>query len=165
MGFPKQVNSSMAIGKPGEKASDNPVSYVVGQTVAGENGCFASRFAWQTAGQTKDDIYNPATFANTGTGKPAGIVEATTFQTIIDSLYNDNTMIIPEGSGVNIAQTGDYFVVVSAGATVGQKAFASLTNGSIKTASAGATVAGYIETDWTVATGADSAGVIIISNR
>lgn len=165
MGFPRQVNSSMAIGKPGEKASDNPVSYVAGQTVAGSNGCFASRFAWITAGQTKDEIYNPATFSNTGTGKPAGIVEATTFQTIIDSLYNDHTMIIPEGSGVNIAQTGDYFVVVSAGATVGQKVFAKEADGTISTASAGATVSGYVETDWTVTTGADSAGVIIISNR
>ncbi|MDY5050868.1 MAG: hypothetical protein SPF17_05540 [Candidatus Mucispirillum faecigallinarum] len=165
MGFPKQVNSSMAIGKPGEKASDNPVSYVAGQTVAGSNGCFASRFAWITAGQTKDDIYNPATFANTGTGKPDGLVEALTLQSIIDNINSDNTMIIPAGYGVNIAQTGDYFVVVSAGATVGQKVFANLTDGSIKTASAGATVAGYVETDWTAATGADSAGVIIISNR
>ena len=165
MGFPRKVNSSMAIGKPGEKASDNPVSYVAGQTVAGSNGCFASRFAWITAGQTKDDIYNPATFSNTGTGKPDGFVEALTLQDYINEINSDSTMLIPAGYGVNIAQNGDYFVSVTAGATVGQKVFAKLADGSISTSSAGATLAGYIETDWTVTTGADSAGVIIISNR
>lgn len=165
MGFPRKVNSYMAIGKPGEKASDNPVSYVAGQTVVGENGVTAGRFAWATAGAEDSEIYNPNTYANTGTGAPDGLVEALTLQDYINDINSDSTMIIPAGYGVNIAQTGDYFVVVSAGATVGQKVFAKLADGSISTASAGKTYSGYVETDWTVTTGADSAGVIIISNR
>lgn len=163
MSFPTQTNKYLALGKPGTKASANPVYYVPGQNVAGENGVKAGTFAWATAGTEDSEIYNPKTYSNTGTGKPVGLVEALTLQDYIDDINSDATMLIPAGHGVNIAQSGDYFAVVSATATLGQSVYANLTNGTVGTASAGKTWSGYVETEWKVSQGTDGAGVIIIS--
>lgn len=163
MGFPTQTNKYLALGKQGTKASANPVYYAPGQNVAGENGVTAGTFAWVTAGTEDSEIYNPKTYSNTGTGKPVGLVEALTLQEYIDDINSDATMLIPAGHGVNIAQSGDYFVVVSAAATLGHSVYANLTNGTVGTASASTTLSGYVETEWKVSQGTDAAGVIIIS--
>ena len=165
MSFPTQTNKYLALGKPGTKASANPVYYAPGQNVAGENGVKAGTFVWATAGTEDSEVYNPTTYSNSGTGKPAGLVEALTLQDYINDIDSDATMLISAGYGVNIACSGDYFATVTATATLGQKVFANLTDGSISTASAGKTYSGYVETDWQVSQGTDAAGVIIISNR
>lgn len=170
MGFPRQVNSSMAIGKPGTKATDNPVYYAAGQNVAGPNGVTAGRFAWVTVASEDNEIYSPNTYANTGTGAPDGFVEALTLQTYIDDI-NDASMVIGAGQAVNIAKSGDYFASVTAAATVGQSVYAKLDDGAIVSAaagapvSAGATLAGYVDTGWKVSKGTDGAGIIIISRQ
>lgn len=163
MSFPTQTNKYLALGKPGTKASANPVYYVPGQNVAGENGVKAGTFAWATAGAEDSEIYNPTTYSNSGTGKPVGLVEALTLQDYINDINSDATMLIYGGHGVNIACSGDYFVTVTATATVGQSVYANLTNGTAGTASAGKTWSGYVETEWKVSQGTDAAGVIIIS--
>lgn len=165
MSFPTQTNKYLALGKQGTKASANPVYYAPGQTVAGENGVTAGRFAWATAGAEDSEIYNPNTYVNTGTGAPDGLVEALTLQDYINDINSDSTMLIPAGYGVNIARSGDYFVSVSAAATVGQKVYANLTTGTVGTASAGKTWSGYVETEWTVSQGTAAAGIIIISKQ
>lgn len=163
MSFPTQTNKYLALGKPGTKASANPVYYVPGQNVAGEDGVKAGTFVWATAGTEDSEIYNPTTYSNSGTGKPAGLVEALTLQDYINDINSDASMLIYGGHGVNIACGGDYFATVTAAATLGQKVFAKEADGTISTASAGATVSGYVETDWQVSQGTDAAGVIIIS--
>lgn len=165
MGFPKQTNKYLATGKPGTRASANPVYYVPGQNVADKSGVTAGTFAWSAAGVEESEIYNPTTYSNSGTGKPAGFVEALTLQDYINDINSDATMLIPAGHGVNIARSGDFFATVTAAASIGQKVFAKETDGTITTASAGATVSGYIETDWQVSQGTDAAGVIIISKQ
>ena len=165
MSFPTQTNKYLALGKPGTKASANPVYYVPGQNVAGENGVTAGTFAWATAGAEDSEIYNPNTYDNTGTGTPVGLVEALTLQDYIDDINSDATMLIPAGHGVNIAQSGDYFASVTASATLGQSVYANLTNGTVGTASAGKTWSGYVETEWKVSQGSAAAGIIIISKQ
>lgn len=165
MGFPTQTNKYLATGKQGTKASANPVYYAPGQTVAGENGVTAGTFAWATAGAEDSEIYNPNTYANTGTGAPDGLVEALTLQDYINDINSDSTMLIPAGYGVNIARSGDYFASVTAAATVGQKVYANLTTGTVGTASAGKTWSGYVETEWSVSQGTAAAGIIIISKQ
>lgn len=165
MGFPTQTNKYLATGKQGTKASANPVYYIPGQNVAGESGVTAGTFVWATAGVEESEIYNPTTYSNSGTGKVAGFVEALTLQDYINDINSDATMLIPAGHSVNIACSGDYFVSVTAAATVGQKVYAKLADGSISTSSAGATVEGYVETEWTVSQGTAAAGIIIISKQ
>lgn len=165
MGFPTQTNKYLATGKQGTKASANPVYYAPGQTVAGDSGVTAGTFAWATAGVEDSEIYNPNTYVNTGTGAPDGFVEALTLQDYINEINSDSTMLISAGYGVNIARSGDYFASVTAAATVGQKVYAKLADGSVSTASAGKTYSGYVETEWTVSQGTAAAGIIIISKQ
>lgn len=165
MGFPKQTNKYLATGKPGTKASANPVYYIPGQNIAGESGVTAGTFVWATAGAEDSEIYNPTTYSNSGTGKVAGFVEALTLQDYINDINSEATMLIPAGHGVSVARSGDYFATVTAAATIGQKVFAKESDGTISTASAGATVSGYIETDWQVSQGTSAAGIIIISKQ
>lgn len=165
MSFPTQTNKYLAIGKPGTKASANPVYYAPGQNVAGENGVTAGTFAWVTAGTEESEIYNPKEYSNTGTGKPVGLVEALTLQDYINDINSDATMLISAGHGVNIACSGDYFATVTATATLGQSVYANLTNGTVGTASAGKTWSGYVETEWKVSQGSAAAGIIIISKQ
>ena len=165
MSFPTQTNKYLALGKPGTKASANPVYYAPGQNVAGENGVTAGTFAWVTAGTEESEIYNPKEYSNTGTGKPVGLVEALTLQDYINDINSDATMLISAGHGVNIACSGDYFATVTATATLGQSVYANLTNGTVGTASAGKTWSGYVETEWKVSQGSAAAGIIIISKQ
>lgn len=163
MSFPKKSQAYQAVGKPGTRATDNPVIYVAGQTVAGEDGVTAGLFAWGTPSSETNDIYKPVLFSNTGTGKPAGIVSAETIQTYLD-IDEEASMHIPANTNALIISHGDIFVKTETAATVGQKVFAVLADGTIKTGDAGAVIDGAVETNAKVVTAGAAGDVIIISN-
>jgi hypothetical protein len=103
------------------------------------------RFAWA------DSIQN--TVANTGSCAPTGFVsrQGNNFNARIAGYPpGETSMLIPAGFMVTLHQAGSFFVR-NAGAsavTVGMKAFANTTNGSISFAATGATVTGSVETKW-----------------
>ena len=164
MGFPKNSRATQALGRAGTRASDNPVRYAPGCPAAGEGGVIAGLFGWKTPAVETNDIYNPDTYLNKGTGAPAGIISAETVQSYID-MGEDATMEIAEGSGVMVAETGDFFMITKTAATVGQKVFANMETGEGYTASAGSTVANAFETDWPGSRAGAADGTIIISNK
>ena len=71
---------------------------------------------------------------------------------------------VPVGYPVSVEVKGDFFAVTTAAATVGQKVFAVLADGTIKTGNAQTTVKDAIETDFEVIQAGDAGDVIIISN-
>ncbi|WP_182356660.1 structural cement protein Gp24 [Komagataeibacter europaeus] len=81
----------------------------------------------------------------------------------ISDIYDESTMVMPQGYMVDLKAQGDYFAVTTTEATRGQKVFASTTDGTISTGAAGATVAGSIETDFYVAIGGNAGETITIS--
>lgn len=148
MGFQKQVYIEPAAAVAGDFASSNPRSTVLagpGELVADAAGVIVGRFAWADAGKV----------SNAGSGVPTGFVHREQ-QGVITIWLAEATMTIPEGLGVTLHNLGDFWAATKTVATVGQKVFASNTDGTISTGAAGATIAGSTETPWYVA----SAGAI-----
>ena len=153
--FQGQVNILPAIGVPGQHMSTNPLvstqkGYCAADTVT------IGGFVWAvTVGE------NDAFVKSTGTGAPLGFA----VREITNPLgYNESASnTVP----VSVAVKGDFAVVTGTAATVGQSVFAVLTDGTIKTGTAGGTVEGAVETDYKVVNihGGGAVGdIIVISN-
>ena len=100
-------------------------------------------FAWA-------DTATGTILSNTGTG-PVSCFVHRNMQATNYVYLSDATMLIPPGQGVGEMFSGGDFFVKDAGAgatTIGMKAFANTTNGTVSFAAAGATVAGSVETKW-----------------
>lgn len=164
LGFQTTVNLQQAAAVAGDFASANPRSSVVGHEgtlVAGTNGVVVGRFAWATTA---------GVVSNAGSGKPTGFVHRTQGAALITTYLAEGSMTIAPGYEVTLMATGDYWAAHTTNpATIGQKVFASLTTGEIQTAAAGATVAGYIETDFFVTGfpvgGTGAVGELIVISR
>lgn len=149
MGFQKQVYIEPAAAVAGDFASSNPRSTVLagpGALVADTAGVTVGRFAWADA---------TGKVTNAGSGVPTGFVHREQ-QGVITIWLAEATMFIPAGLGVTLHNGGDFWVATKTAATLGQKIFASNTDGTVSTAAAGATVAGHTETNMFVG----SAGAI-----
>lgn len=143
MGFQKSIYIEPALGVDGDFASSNPRSVVLagpGQLVAGAAGVTVGRFAWADTN---------GLVTNVGAGKPTGFVHREQ-QGVITIWLAESTMVIPQGLMVVLHNLGDFLTSTKTTATVGQKVFASNTDGTISTGAAGATIAGSTETDWFV---------------
>lgn len=156
MGFQTSVNQYQAPAVEGDFASANPRASVLpsdGVMIAGTGGATVGRFAWVASGLV----------TNAGAGVPAGFIHRD-HQALNFSLLSDATMVIPEGYGVTVHNQGDFWARSTTIATVGQKVFASNTTGQIATGAAGATVAGFTETKWSVASAGAANELIKISS-
>lgn len=132
-GFQTQVNQYPAPAVEGDFASDNPAASVdagPGQFVAGANGAIVARFAWADAN---------GLVSNAGTGAPTGFIHRD-LQALNFNLLSDATMVIPEGYPVTLMSAGDFWARCTGPATVGQKIFASLADGSVIADAAGSTI-------------------------
>lgn len=145
MGFQTQVNAQQAPAVAGDFASSNPRAAVVapeGGFVAGIDGVIVGRFAWiDTDGKTLN---------NTGTGAPDGFIHREQ-QALISTYLAESGNLIPVGFAVTLMRTGDYYATVTvASAEKGEKAFAKLSDGTMQPGAAGATISGFVETDFTI---------------
>lgn len=153
--FQASVPLYPAKGIPGSYAAVNPiVSPALGYTVktAVTCGCFCWEDS-EAAGQV----------VPSGNTLPLGLVVRDIIGVLPANTVAANVM--QAGRNVNIAVEGDFWVKVTADVTKGQKVFASTTDGSVKGGSAGASVAGHVETNWEFATSASSGDTAIIVNH
>lgn len=158
--FQGQVNILPAIGVPGQHMSTNPL-------VSTQKGYYAADtvtiggFVWA---ETVDG--NDAFVKSKGTDAPLGFAVREITNPLGYNQPASNT--VPKGFPVSVAVKGDFAVITSTVAKVGQSVFAVLEDGSIKTDNAGGTVDGAIETDYKVVNinGGGAVGdIIVISNR
>lgn len=158
--FQGQVNILPAIGVPGQHMSTNPLvstqkGYCAADTVT------IGGFVWAVETENKNDAF----VKSTGTGAPLGFA----VREITNPLgYNESASnTVPKGFPVSVAVKGDFAVITTTTATVGQSVFAVLEGGTIKTGAAGNKVEGAVETDYKVVNinGGGAAGdIIVISN-
>lgn len=143
--FQTSVNVIQAPGVPGDFASaDTSFSTVTsgGILVADTGGVTIGCFAWINASQTK--------VASTGSGAPSGFVHRE-MQASINVFPAEFGMTIQAGQRVGSLMTGGCYYAKNVGAgvaSIGMKAFANTSNGTVSFAAAGATVAGSVETKW-----------------
>lgn len=156
MGFQTVVNQYPAPAVEGDFASANPRASVLpsdGVMIAAAAGVTVGRFAWVSGN----------TVSNVGSGVPDGFVHRD-HQALNFNLLSDATMVIPQGYGVTLHNQGDFWARSTTTATRGQKVFASNTTGQIATGAAGATIAGFTETKWSVASAAAANELIKITS-
>lgn len=137
-GFQRTVNLQQAAAVAGDFASANPRSSVVGHEgtfVAGATGVTVARFAWATTA---------GLVSNAGTGVPTGFVHRRQAQALITTYLGETSNLIPQGFEVTLMKDGDYWVApLVATAVIGQKVFANFADGTIQTAAAASTIAGF----------------------
>lgn len=154
MAYQKTVNTYPGIGIPGAYAAINPIVSTAKGYVASA-ACNIGGFVWADA--EKEGCVKP-----TGTGRPLGFA----VREITNPLGTDveASNVVPVGHPVSVEVKGDFFAVTTTDATVGQKVFAVVADGTIKTKTARETVEGAEETDFEVIQGGAANDVIIISN-
>lgn len=153
MPFQSVINQYQAPAVEGDFASANPYASVVageGALIAGTAGVTVGRFAWAVAGVVSNVQ---------SSGAPTGFVHRQ-MQAIITTWLGANTMLIPAGVNMALMSAGDFWGRTTTVATIGQKVFASITDGTIATGAAGATVAGFVETKFVVGSAA-AAGELV----
>lgn len=147
MSFQTTVNITPAPAVAGDFASANPNASVLagpGAFVAGTGGVNVGLFGWaDTSGLV----------TNAGAGAPTGFIHRD-MQALIVNWLASASMNIPAGQPVTLMSAGDFWAQTLTVATIGQKVFASNTDGTVKTGAAGATIAGYTETKWFVGSAA-----------
>jgi hypothetical protein len=149
-----QVYTQTAIGIPGSKAAANAFDYYP-QSLTAETDVTAGTFVWPGT--------DPASQAKpAGTGRPLGLVERNIVYPNYDVL-SEGSLVIEAGETLTIATQGAFYAVSATAATVGQKVFAVLADGTIKTGAAGATISGAVETAWKVVTPGAIGEVIVIA--
>lgn len=157
--FQGQVNILPAIGVPGQHMSTNPLvstqkGYCAADTVT------IGGFVWAVTVDNNDAFVN-----SKGTGAPLGFA----VREITNPLgYNESASnTVPKGFPVSVAVKGDFAVITTTPATVGQSVFAVLTDGTIKTDTANEDIEGAVKTDYKVVNinGGGAVGdIIVISN-
>jgi len=139
-GFQTVTTVQPAIGVEGDFSSANPRFSVIagaGAFVAGLLGVRVGRFAW-ASDAAEDDVGGPAVANNFGSGPVTGFVHREQ-QGLITQYLQESSMVVPSGFGVTLMNGGD-FVVKNVGANqalIGQKAYASFTDGSVRFAATG----------------------------
>jgi len=158
--FQQSVGMYRGVGQVGHPASTSPII-----AAAGGPGAFKAAAAGVTiATFVFRDATDPTIVTNvapSATTKPVGFIQ-NLGQAIIGYGLS-NSMLIRGGAEISPKVGGDFWAKSSTVATEGQKVFASVTDGTIATGAAGATVTGYVETDWYVSHGAAVGNLIIIS--
>lgn len=152
--FQQQINACPAKGVPGDRAGLNPHVYAIGNPVA-EGPVNVGGFVWDGAA--------PGQAKSSGTGAPLGFVERVLAYYDLDR-SNSAGLTVPAGSTLLVARRGDYYAVAQTASTRGQKVFAVLSNGGLKTGAAGGGISGAVETGWTVLDGGAAGDIITISN-
>lgn len=144
MPFQTTINQYPAPAVEGDFASANPnASVVAGDTalISGASGVTIGRFAWATAAGVVGNVQT--------SGAPTGFVHRQ-MQAVITAWLGATSMLIPPGVNMALMSAGDFWGRTTTAATIGQKIFASITDGTIATGAAGATVTGFVETKFVV---------------
>lgn len=154
MAFQKTVKTYPGIGIPGAYAAINPIVSTAKSYIANAD-CKIGGFVW--ADNDKEGCVKP-----TGTGRPLGFAVREITNPL--GINEEASNVVPTDYPVSVEVKGDFFAVTTTAATVGQKVFAVLADGTIKTEAAQTTVGDAVETDFEVIKAGAANDVIIISN-
>ena len=149
-GFQQTINRNVPLAVEGDFASAGPYHAVLAgnqQLKAGTAGVTIARFAWANIETGTVANAKPTTLTN----QVLGFVRRGENTALITGWRDQVSMLIPAGYGVTLYDRADFWVKTTTAATVNQKVFASDTTGEIATGAAGATVAGFTETEFKVA--------------
>lgn len=169
-GFQTTVNGVPAPAVEGDFATTNPRFNVLagpGGLVAGPAGVTVGRFVWlDYSGIDPDNA--PTIVNNFGNGPPDGFIHREQ-QGLITTFLAGSGMLVPGGFGITAFSGGDFWVKNNGAtqATIGQKAFANNSDGSVSFAAAGSAstfaITGSIAAGQAVGTGSIAGNILTIT--
>ena len=158
MSFQRTLNNDLPLAVEGDFASTNPFrSMLAGEAKlkAGPLGVTIGKFAWA------DPVTGIVTSAQVANGLLGFVRRDNT--ALITQYLAEASMLIPAGFGVTLYDGGDFWARFTGGATIGQKVFASITDGSV---SAAATApVDTVDTGFVVASNADAGALAKITTK
>lgn len=161
-GFQSTINRNVPLAVEGDFASAGPYHAVLAgnqQLKAGPNGVTIARFAWANIANGQVSNVKPADTTN----HVLGFIRRGENAALITGYRAETSMLIPAGFGVTVYDRADFWAKSTTAATVNQKVFASDTTGELATGAAGATVSGFTETEFKVASIGDVGELIKIT--
>lgn len=137
--FQGQINDQPAPAIEGDFASDNPVASLLaapGSLQAGPLGVIVGRCAFAE----NDNQALPGVVSNKHAGVPSrlGFVGRAQAGALITAFLGSSTLTVQSGYEITLYNSGDFWGRFAAGASVGQKVYASYVDGSLSAAAAGA---------------------------
>lgn len=162
MALQKRVKLDIAYAVQGDRASMNDINYTVVNPIAGAPITIGT-FVWAKSADSNDvAAYGAA-------GALLGFVERWLAFPTNEVIWrrddaNTGSMVVPEGFALQVARRGDFWAVSSTAATIGQKVFANIADGTIQTADSGQTVSGAVETEYYVKSAGAAGDLIMISS-
>lgn len=148
MGFQTSVNAQPSPAVDGDFASDNPRQALVsgpGGFVTGTGGVILGRFAWADGNGVVTNAKPGSGIARLGFVSREGQAAA-----LITAWMGESSLTVPDGLAITLHSKCDVWMRFAAGATAGQKVYASHTDGTVLADATGQTHAGYEETNWVV---------------
>lgn len=161
-GFQSTINRNVPLAVEGDFASAGPYHAIPAgnqQLKAGPNGVTIARFAWANIANGQVSNVKPADTTN----HVLGFIRRGENTALITGYRAETSMLIPAGFGVTVYDRADFWAKSTTAATVNQKVFASDTTGELATGAAGATVSGFTETEFKVASIGDVGELIKIT--
>ena len=146
-GFQQTINRNVPLAVEGDFAAAGPYHAVLAgnqQLKASATGVTIARFAWANIANGQVANAKPADLTN----QVLGFVRRGENTALITGYRAETSMLIPAGFGVTLYDRGDFWVK---------------TTGEIATGAAGATVAGFTETEFKVASIGDVGELIKIT--
>lgn len=131
MAFQQQVYAGMAIGTPGARWSNNPVTVI---SRLAEVAVTIGRFVFpgtDAATQVK----------NSGRGNVLGLAIKSVVPPITTYL-SDSSNVVPASQPVEVAQKGQFMANCAGASSFGQKVFASYVDGTLRAAAASSSITG-----------------------
>lgn len=152
MAFQTQVNSQPAVGLEGDFASANPRGSMLAPPgfllVSGASAVVDPSTGFSTIGvilgrfvRVRNDT-NAVSNADPGVASRLGFVHRNQPGALITQYLGVATYVMVPGRELTVHDSGDFLARFAGGATVGQKAFASYSDGSAIAAATGTTIAG-----------------------
>ncbi len=157
--FQAKMNNLPAGGVVGQSAGINPTIYAMPSAQA-KSDVTIGNFVWL---QASDEESNILPIVAQGSSSPLGIVAHTGVYANSDMSLSAS-IEVPSGEFVDVIVKGDVYVSSQTTAERGNKVFANLSDGSIKTAATKTSLEGYIETSFIVNQGGEIGSLIVISN-
>lgn len=156
MSFQKTLNHDLPVGIEGDFASTNPYHTVLageGALKAGADGVVIGAFAWA----------DPSTGLVSNKQVQNGILGFVRRDNtaLITQYLAESSLIIPAGFGITLYDGGDFWARFEGGATVGQKVFASIADGSV--VAADTAPADAVDTGFVVASNAEASSLAKIT--
>lgn len=166
--FQTQVAKAPGIGVPGDKASLNPIVTTDRNYVAGDGAVKVGCFVWANPlNPVAPDYHGSGVWSALSSGaadtQPLGVVMRNLSYFNFD-IKSGATQTVEEGAALTTVKRGDLYAVSLTASSRGQKVFAVLSSGEVKTGDAEAVIAGAVETPWTVTEGGAAGDVITISS-